>query len=62
MKDPEVIKIDEAIERIDRFDAILDARSPSEYAEDHLPRADNTPFLDDEQRARVGTIYKQKGS
>jgi tRNA 2-selenouridine synthase len=62
MKDPEVIKIDEAIERIDRFDAILDARSPSEYAEDHLPRADSTPVLDDEERARVGTLYKQKGS
>jgi tRNA 2-selenouridine synthase len=41
------------------FDAILDARSPSEFAEDHLPGAINAPVLDDEERALVGTIYKQ---
>ncbi|HLX24692.1 MAG TPA: tRNA 2-selenouridine(34) synthase MnmH [Usitatibacter sp.] len=44
------------------FDAILDARSPSEFAEDHLPHAINTPVLDDEERALVGTIYKQRGA
>ncbi|MFV0386591.1 tRNA 2-selenouridine(34) synthase MnmH [Paracoccus sp. (in: a-proteobacteria)] len=41
------------------FDDIIDVRSPSEYAEDHLPGAINLPVLDDEERARVGTIYKQ---
>ena len=41
------------------FDAVLDARSPSEFAEDHLPDAVNVPVLDDDERARVGTIYKQ---
>ncbi len=41
------------------FDAILDARSPSEFADDHLPGAINTPVLDDEERALVGTLYKQ---
>ena len=41
------------------FDAIIDARSPSEFAEDHLPGAINLPVLDDAQRAEVGTIYKQ---
>ena len=45
-----------------RFDAILDARSPSEFAEDHLPGAINVPTLDDAERAHVGTIYKQQGS
>ena len=44
------------------FDEILDARSPAEYAEDHLPGAVNTPVLDDEERARVGTIYKQRSA
>ena len=34
-------------------------RSPAEYAEDHLPGAVNWPVLDDAERARVGTIYKQ---
>jgi tRNA 2-selenouridine synthase len=41
------------------FDAILDARSPAEYAEDHLPGALSLPVLDDGERARVGTLYKQ---
>jgi len=34
-------------------------RSPSEFAEDHIPGAINLPVLSDEERARVGTIYKQ---
>lgn len=41
------------------FDAIIDARAPAEYAEDHLPGAISLPVLNDEERARVGTIYKQ---
>lgn len=41
------------------YDTIIDVRSPSEFAEDHLPGAINLPVLDDEERARVGTIYKQ---
>ena len=42
-----------------RFDAILDARTPSEYALDHVPGAVSTPVLDDAERAEVGTLYKQ---
>lgn len=42
-----------------RFDAVIDARSPAEFAEDHLPGAVNWPVLDDEQRRIVGTLYKQ---
>jgi tRNA 2-selenouridine synthase len=41
------------------FDTIIDVRSPSEFAEDHLPGALNWPVLDDDERARVGTLYKQ---
>ena len=41
------------------FDTIIDARAPAEYAEDHLPGAISLPVLDDAERARVGTIYKQ---
>ncbi|MBC7728928.1 MAG: tRNA 2-selenouridine(34) synthase MnmH [Microbacteriaceae bacterium] len=41
------------------FDAIIDARSPAEFAEDHLPGAVNWPVLDDEQRRTVGTLYVQ---
>jgi tRNA 2-selenouridine synthase len=41
------------------FDAVIDVRSPSEFAEDHAPGAINLPVLDDEERATVGTIYVQ---
>ncbi|MFN6952452.1 MAG: tRNA 2-selenouridine(34) synthase MnmH [Albidovulum sp.] len=41
-------------------DAVIDVRSPAEFAEDHLPGAINLPVLDDAERARVGTIYKQQ--
>jgi tRNA 2-selenouridine synthase len=41
------------------FDAVIDARTPSEYAEDHIPGAVSAPVLDDAQRAEVGTLYKQ---
>jgi len=38
-------------------DAIIDTRSPSEFAEDHIPGAINLPVLSDEERAVVGTLY-----
>lgn len=43
----------------DAFSCIIDARSESEHALDHLPHALNWPSLTDEERVRVGTIYKQ---
>lgn len=42
------------------FDTIIDTRSPAEFAEDHIPGAISCPVLDNEERARVGTIYKQE--
>jgi len=44
------------------FDCIIDARSPAEFALDHIPGAINCPVLDDEERRIVGTIYKQQGA
>lgn len=41
------------------FDSIIDVRAPAEYVEDHIPGAMNLPVLSDEERARVGTMYKQ---
>jgi tRNA 2-selenouridine synthase len=40
----------------------IDARSPSEYAVDHIPDAVNLPLLNDSERAVIGKIYKQQGS
>lgn len=45
-----------------QFDAIIDVRSPGEFRDDHLPGAVNMPVLDDEERALVGTIYKQESA
>ena len=42
------------------FDDIIDVRSPAEFAEDHVTGAISLPVLDNEERARVGTIYKQQ--
>ena len=44
------------------FDAVIDARSPAEFAIDHIPGAVNYPVLDDEERRIVGTLYKQQGA
>lgn len=38
---------------------IIDTRTPKEFAEDHLPDAINIPILSNEERAVVGTLYKQ---
>ncbi len=44
------------------FDTVIDARSPAEFAIDHIPGAINCPVLDDEERRIVGTLYKQQGA
>jgi len=40
---------------------ILDVRSPSEFAQGHIPGASNLPLFDDAERAEIGTLYKQLG-
>ena len=58
MSDIEVVSTPDAA-TLARFDMIIDVRSPSEFAEDHVPGAVSMPVLDDEERAKVGTIYVQ---
>jgi tRNA 2-selenouridine synthase len=38
---------------------IIDVRSPSEFSDDHIPGAINLPVLSDNERAEIGTLYKQ---
>ncbi|MGK7919042.1 MAG: tRNA 2-selenouridine(34) synthase MnmH [Trichodesmium sp.] len=40
---------------------ILDVRSPAEYTQGHIPGAVSFPLFNNEERALVGTCYKQKG-
>lgn len=50
------------VTQLDQFDELIDVRSPSEFALDHIPGAINLPVLYDDERARVGTQYKQESS
>ncbi len=38
---------------------IIDTRTPKEFAHDHIPGAINIPIFSNEERAIVGTLYKQ---
>lgn len=40
---------------------ILDVRTPAEYEHGHIPNAINMPLFNNEERAQIGTIYKQTG-
>ncbi len=40
---------------------MIDVRSPGEFARGHIPGATNIPLFSDDERAVVGTLYKQSG-
>jgi len=40
---------------------VIDVRSPGEFAQAHIPGAVNIPLFDNDERAKVGTRYKQAG-
>ena len=40
---------------------IIDVRSPSEFLQGHIPGAINLPLFDDEERKKVGILYKNSG-
>lgn len=41
--------------------SLIDVRSPGEYARGHIPGSFNIPLFSDEERAHVGTVYKEVG-
>ena len=49
----------QVLRQIDAFSAVIDARSEDEFQEDHLPGAVNWPTLNNAERAKIGTLYKQ---
>ncbi|MFZ6801148.1 tRNA 2-selenouridine(34) synthase MnmH [Undibacterium sp. Di24W] len=59
MKPSLLISFEEANKNLSGIDCIIDVRSPGEFAEDHIPGAINCPVLSDDERIRVGTLYKQ---
>ncbi len=54
--DPEATPL--APRPLSSYSLIIDARSPREFAEDHVPGAINLPVVDDTQYAEVGTRHK----
>ena len=56
----ELIKITDFFKIKDKY-PIIDTRSPSEFQKGHIPGAINIPLFTDEERAVVGTTYKQIG-
>jgi len=45
--------------RLKRELVLIDVRSPSEYKEATIPGSVNIPLFNDEERAEIGTLYKQ---
>ena len=40
---------------------LIDTRAPVEYARGAFPNAVNLPLMSDDERAAVGTCYKEQG-
>lgn len=38
---------------------VLDVRTPGEFAQGHIPQAQNLPLFTDDERAEIGTLYKR---
>jgi tRNA 2-selenouridine synthase len=57
-----LVAVADALADLSRFDAIIDVRSESEYAEDHVPGAISCPVLSDDERREVGTMDRQLSS
>jgi tRNA 2-selenouridine synthase len=55
------IDITAFLEQVKSGMPLLDARSPKEFAQGHIPGAYNLPLLNDDERHQVGTTYKQSG-
>jgi tRNA 2-selenouridine synthase len=63
LKTPQVLSIDDFLNGgADRGRAVIDVRTPAEFALDHLPGAVNLPVLGNEERVLVGTINRESGS
>jgi tRNA 2-selenouridine synthase len=57
---PESLSISDFLEKAQNL-PVLDVRSPGEFLSGHIPGAINMPLFTNEERADVGTIYKQSG-
>lgn len=55
------ITLEDALEQQRQGALLIDVRTPAEFAETTIPGAINVPVFSNEERARVGTVFKQQG-
>lgn len=60
MTTSDLIDCEQFLEMRESF-PVIDVRAPCEFEQGHMDRAINVPLFDDDERARVGTVYKQQG-
>jgi tRNA 2-selenouridine synthase len=53
------ISLEQALTFRDRGAVLIDVRSPAEYSESTIPGAINIPIFTNDERAEIGTMYKQ---
>ncbi|MGZ3920781.1 MAG: tRNA 2-selenouridine(34) synthase MnmH [Bacteroidia bacterium] len=58
---PQVLYIQQFLEGASTKYKIIDVRSPKEFEQGHIPGAVSIPLFDNEERAIIGTLYKQTG-
>jgi tRNA 2-selenouridine synthase len=46
--------------QLSQINPVIDVRSDAEYLHAHIPRSSSIPLFNDQERAIVGTIYKQQ--
>jgi tRNA 2-selenouridine synthase len=57
---PEKLDVISFLAEVDQY-PLIDVRSPGEFEKAHIPGAISFPIFTNEERAQVGTTYKQKG-
>lgn len=62
LNDSHIIDLETALKRRAEGALFVDVRSPDEFAEATIPGAVNVPILDNQQRAEIGTLYKNEGT
>lgn len=55
------VKIEDIILHISNY-IIIDVRTPNEYNQAHIPLAYNIPLFTNEERAEIGTVYKNNST
>ncbi|MBN2428679.1 MAG: tRNA 2-selenouridine(34) synthase MnmH [Deltaproteobacteria bacterium] len=59
---PIPLSLEQALQQRDQGALFVDVRTPAEFEEATIPGAVNIPLFSNEERARIGTVYKKSGA